>query len=831
MSKVGEDSQSNGSIVFLDDDDGNPEAAADVNDEQSMEEGEMVEDGEADEANQVGEEEDDEDEEEDEENGQLANSNGVLGESNDLLLDEDEEEEGDEEASNSNQLAAVNSSNSAFVVGQDEEEEEAGDEENAIDMDEELPEEDEDDEEDNGASSAPQVQSVALSGANDLSRPKVTITKNGSSGGTSLLASNSGGKSLLSKVHAANNNAAINGTKNGLLDKRVLAANAAAAKLLPNGNKVIEEITIVDDEEGEEEEEAQDLTNKSMSGEAKESSGSSGSGGAAVAEDLLPKLEEKLLGFPKIFDGIITIGQCMSLSKKSRSDIDVDKDLSILDCPSQVVPLLIKKANQFPAKLKVLEKVDENTKPAAAATTNNSSGQNKNMLTIADFYSSSIGKFLLGVGLSRVKQWYHKDAIGKVKKQIRKEGEAEDLMEDLRKQQEYFNVCRAANASYHFPTEKCDHCDFRSEFKMVLHHHLIYPHSTARKEYRCNYCQFSTRDPKVIQQHVKELHERECRIEPPPQLYECPICPYESGVKSKAAAHISKCLKFFAPEKLQLTKDEYFPTITPKPITKDDIKIYEATLHALRCAALNPTNKMSSMNNLPPGLQQHMYQQQNQNLALGAAAGGSRKNKPAVSRYMQKQQQQQQQMNQFVLNQMNLKSLSPQLFQMLSNSPQLLQNLQPSTLNLLKNPQLVNKLQLQQQAAAAAAGGGGGSGGHGHGHGHHGHGHGGSGGVPSMARTPKGHGGQSLMSNKAQAMAKALESSTNAGAGGSAAAAAAAAAAGSRDGPGPGGRNSGAFVMCEICDGYIKDLEQLRSHMHWIHKVRGHCLPCSKLLC
>ena len=31
----------------------------------------------------------------------------------------------------------------------------------------------------------------------------------------------------------------------------------------------------------------------------------------------------------------------------------------------------------------------------------------------------------------------------------------------------------------------------------------------------------------------------------------------------------------------------------------------------------------------------------------------------------------------------------------------------------------------------------------------------------------------------------------------------------------------GNFVICEICDGYIKDLEQLRNHMQWIRKVIG----------
>jgi len=30
---------------------------------------------------------------------------------------------------------------------------------------------------------------------------------------------------------------------------------------------------------------------------------------------------------------------------------------------------------------------------------------------------------------------------------------------------------------------------------------------------------------------------------------------------------------------------------------------------------------------------------------------------------------------------------------------------------------------------------------------------------------------------------------------------------------------SSTFVICEICDGYIKDLGQLKSHMQWTHKV------------
>lgn len=44
--------------------------------------------------------------------------------------------------------------------------------------------------------------------------------------------------------------------------------------------------------------------------------------------------------------------------------------------------------------------------------------------------------------------------------------------------------------------------------------------------------------------------------------------------------------------------------------------------------------------------------------------------------------------------------------------------------------------------------------------------------------------------------------------------------------PSPNPKGS-TFVICEICDGYIKDLNQLKSHMQWIHKVR----PLSPSIC
>nr|XP_027198138.1 MOG interacting and ectopic P-granules protein 1-like [Dermatophagoides pteronyssinus] len=628
---------------------------------------------------------------------------------------------------------------------------------------------------------------------------------------------------------------------------------------LINNNKITEEIVIDDDEDEDvidDEDEVQDLsTNKSTTKHVKEqqpqeqemkqedNSNNNNNNEKTSIEDLIPKLSDELTGFPKFFQNVLTLGDCIAINKKSRSDIDIDKDYSILDCPSQVVPLIIKRANKFPPKLKT-ETSDQTTgqkpPPPPPSQSNQQSNNTKNMLTISDFYSSSVGKFLMGIGLSRVKQWYHKDAINKVRKQIRKEGDAEDLMEELKKQQEYLTSCRVANASYIFPTIKCEHCDFRSEFQSVIQNHMAYPHQTSRKELKCNYCQFSTRDSKVIIDHVQCMHERKCLIELPPQLYECPICPYESGVKSKAATHIAKCLKFFLPEKLLANKDDYFPTITPKPITQEDIKIYEATLQALRFAALNPQTKVPQIAGLPPGLQQQMYLVQQQQMNRIAPSGRNKKHHhhhhqqsaqpfDAHQAHSHPQQQQQQQAQSSIMahsssssssshkmnrhnnasnlaanaNQMALhyrNAAAPQLYNMLANTQiaaQLFQNaaaaglqgLSPNALSLLNKPHMLAKLQNITPPGTVS----GLSASH---QPHH----------SSSRHNTSSNSKSSIISNKHHHHQQQQQQPNNLTVG----------AATVANNP------KGSFVMCEICDGYIKDLEQLRTHMQWIHKVRIH---------
>lgn len=451
-------------------------------------------------------------------------------------------------------------------------------------------------------------------------------------------------------------------------------------------------------------------------------------------------------GFPSYMKQCVEIGKCIAINKKTWNDIDIESNDSILDCPSQVVPLMIKRKDVFPEKFKESDQEDVSVKNADSTTTNLTNS--KHMLSISDFYGSSAGKFLVGLGLSRVKQWYYKDEISKLRKQIKREGEQEDLIDDLRDRQEAYTECRAANSSYSFKMEKCPHCEFRTEFKSILEGHLAFPHMTPRREYKCNYCEFATRDCKQIIIHTQHFHHKKCFIEIPPQLYECPVCPYESGVKSKAATHITKCLKFFNPEKLLSIEESDYPTVTPKPITQDDIKIYEATLQALKFAALNPQTKVPHIPGLPSGLQQALALQQQQQMRVNRGPGRPMKNPNQQYGFQQKR-------NLPIIPQQNpysSKNMSPQLYQMMSANAGHAQlvPIQNSTKNT-PNSNMVMK--------------------------------------------------NSNNSNKPNILAK-----NNSGL---------SIKAPTENIPG----KSGTFVICEICDGYIKDLEQLRTHMQWIHKV------------
>ncbi|RWR99065.1 hypothetical protein B4U79_07340, partial [Dinothrombium tinctorium] len=399
---------------------------------------------------------------------------------------------------------------------------------------------------------------------------------------------------------------------------------------------------------------------------------------------------------------------------------------------------------------------------------------NRSMLTIADFYKSSVGNLLMGLGLSRAKEWFHRDAIRQLQRSIRKEGETDELIEEVKKQQQYYGQCKAANSIFTFKLHKCHMCEFKTESQTVLEGHYSIPHLSNRKEYKCNFCVFLTRDPRTIIFHFQNVHKKPCVIETPPQLYECPTCPYESSQKSKAATHFAKCQKIFNPERVCFLPDpeSEYPAITPKPITQEDIKVYEATLQALRPAAMagNPQAQLSNIAGLPPGLprglqyqmlayQQQQLAQQSRNIRMRGCFNRGYTG-PTSLRTVQGHN--------------NVPSYgSPAGSFAKASAPQLYHMLQQGGHTQLvpvqhKFPQGSNTTHLQAVKGRVVTGG------------------------SNTLIMQKNMGGKPNMLGKTP--------------------------------PGKDGAagKSGTFVICEICDGYIKDLEQLRTHMQWIHKVKIH---------
>ncbi|RWS21375.1 hypothetical protein B4U80_08415, partial [Leptotrombidium deliense] len=501
--------------------------------------------------------------------------------------------------------------------------------------------------------------------------------------------------------------------------------------------------------------------------------------------------------FPGYMKNAVIRGKCIPINKKTWTEIDIDGNDSILDCASQIVPLMIKKPDLFPPKLKdedkenetkrkrkqsgdgvdddenesatggVVIEDDEEVKPEEPPKNQN----NRSMLTIADFYTSSAGNLLMGLGLSRAKEWFHKDTIRQLQRAIRKEGEADDLIEELKKQQQYYGQCKAANSIFTFKLHKCDMCEFKTESLTVLEGHYAVPHLSNRKEYRCNYCPFITRDARTIIFHFESVHKKPCVIETPPQLYECPTCPYESSQKQKAATHFAKCAKIFNPERVCFLPDpeSEFPTITPKPITQEDIKVYEATLQALRPAVLtgNPQAQLPNIPGLPRGLQYQMLVMQQQQLAqqsrsmrVGRGMHARGFAGPGSLRAMQAHGN----VPYYGGGGNFAKANAPQLYHMLQSGGHT--QLVPVQHKMAQGANTTTHLQAVKGRVVPGTSGSLMM-------------HKNLGGKPNiLGKTPPGKDGQA--------------------------------------------GKGGTFVICEICDGYIKDLEQLRTHMQWIHKVKIH---------
>ncbi|XP_055933716.1 MOG interacting and ectopic P-granules protein 1-like [Argiope bruennichi] len=234
----------------------------------------------------------------------------------------------------------------------------------------------------------------------------------------------------------------------------------------------------------------------------------------------------------------------------------------IIESPSLLVPLLIKESDEFP-------------KPGEGKKDNGDSSTivKPNVISKKNFFQSSVGQFLINLGMSRVEEWYHRDMKRSKLKQLKSNKPSE---EDLEKTVEFHekrhNELKEINAAFNFRIRQCRHCNYKTESLLVMDGHLLTPHLSQRREFKCNFCVFLTRDPEQIKFHFEAMHGKKAIMEAEIPFYECIFCSFQTNLKTKINGHMNRCRKHFIPsQNLAPPFDFEFPGVTTKPVTIADV--------------------------------------------------------------------------------------------------------------------------------------------------------------------------------------------------------------------------------------------------------------------
>uniref|UniRef100_A0A182NIA5 MOG interacting and ectopic P-granules protein 1 n=1 Tax=Anopheles dirus TaxID=7168 RepID=A0A182NIA5_9DIPT len=485
-----------------------------------------------------------------------------------------------------------------------------------------------------------------------------------------------------------------------------------------------------------------------------------------------------------------------------------------------------------------------------------------------NYFENPLGKFFMNIGINLVQEFVQTDLLRQQKRKRDREGKPSpstqlainSLMKNLEQSKEN-------NKPYKFEMKRCEYCPFKSESALVMAHHYETPHM-RNFIYKCNFCAYETRPPHDILYHMEAVHNIKGRMEKALSYHHCPNCPFEDNGKSKLARHAVACAKKFRPElnlnpPIDWEPPAKIPRIKPKHGLVGTATAYQAmTAQQQKNIALANQQRLNQQQQVvssPMNLQQqqqHLTQLQQQQLAAAAAAAAAAAGQQHLGT------------NAAVgaLNNVNLANLSPAAQAVAIRARAAGVGGAGGGAGGVgvggRAPAIIPSPTGITGAGGMRSGGGGGGGG------------GGAGGVgmnanalaasaaairntlagagmvipnnfqltasalaaaaaggfskylpnassmkatktvqpPSISITPlprqsasNNNSAAANMSNIAGALSKLQAQGTSA----------------VKPGQNPSGGKT-AFVVCEICDGYIKDLDQLRNHMQWIHKVKIH---------
>ncbi|XP_055603240.1 uncharacterized protein LOC129751640 isoform X2 [Uranotaenia lowii] len=391
-----------------------------------------------------------------------------------------------------------------------------------------------------------------------------------------------------------------------------------------------------------------------------------------------------------------------------------------------------------------------------------------------DYFENPLGKFFMNIGINLVQEFVQTDLLRQQKKKRDREGKPNastqmainSLMKNL-------ELSKENNRPFKFEMKRCEYCPFKSESALSMAHHYETPHM-RNYVYKCNFCSYETRPPHDILYHMEAVHNIKGKLEKGSMYHACPNCPFEDNGKSKLARHTVACAKKFRPEinlnpPIDWEPPAKIPRIKPKHGLVGTATAYQAMAAQQQKTLSMANQRVQTVGNINPvNINNLTAAAQAAALRARATVAGGKQIplNPAASAGL---------MRVGATGATGLRTgLSPGM--VMPNNLQL----SAAAIAAAANKFLPNAMGMKTGMKPSQQ--------------------------PSISITPLPR--QSNAAN-AMAMAGALPKIQAAG------------SSAIKPGQNPAGGKT-AFVVCEICDGYIKDLDQLRNHMQWIHKVKIH---------
>ncbi|XP_063910499.1 MOG interacting and ectopic P-granules protein 1 isoform X1 [Zophobas morio] len=455
-------------------------------------------------------------------------------------------------------------------------------------------------------------------------------------------------------------------------------------------------------------------------------------------------------------------------------------DMFVVEAPSFIVPYVYEKppVTDFKNFLKeVAEKVAKEQEERDGKADNDDEKMdtdekekeeaNKEDDSMADpskrsfsYFDSPLGKFFIDIGFNLVQEYVQADMLKQQKKKKDREGgQNPTTNKTIYSLMKNLEYTKENNEPFRMTMKKCEFCNFKTESLLVMAHHLETPH-TKNYVYKCNFCTYEARSPHDILFHMEAEHAVRGRLERAPSFHQCPNCPFEDNQKGKLSRHLVACMRKFKPDRNLDPPIDWEPPAKIPRVPKARQGINVSAYQAMKSSQLQFLSKMQLLSN-NNATSNALHRGRGRPSLGGPASMKQAMIRPSGMVYKQTMS------GGSVLVPTNYQLSGNQVYQVVGGQELGGRLGHPGHMAFVPNiPSASSTVTIQNQSKNKSV--------------HQ----------PSISITPLPRASSSPNAN--------IQSK-------------------------PGDTNSkNSFVICEICDGYIKDLEQLRNHMQWIHKVKIH---------